>query len=326
MNDRPAFDLLRLTETYEHSVDCVQLIDPDGRLLWVNRPTVDGFGLSEDAVGTDWASHWPEEVAVPLRAACDAQEPAAAHVTAARTTVRDRSVWWDVSIVPVNDPMGWHVGHFVTCRDVTLRETQNGAREILLEEMRHRQSNTLALASTLISLHGRDKPELGTFVDEMSKRLAAMGRAQAVVARRDNPSDGVHDVQGLLGTLVRPLVGPTCELVIDVEPGIVLPASRIDVVGMVLSELAVNSAKHGAFLHGGRVALSVVRTGEGIEFSWQERSDVEVAACQREGGMGQKLMNRFAAIHDGAFEVTWRPRGQLARLMLSDDQTGISAA
>ncbi|PWJ20492.1 PAS domain-containing protein [Jannaschia seohaensis] len=326
MGHRLHDDLRHLTQQLYHASDSIQLVDPDGRILWLNQQSVDQLGLPFDAAGSMLSAHWPDDESRMIRDALQKRPRAATHFTARRQAGDGSSAWWDVAVVPVSFLDGKRCHFVVTCHDVTRRETRNSARDILLEEMRHRQGNTLALASTLMALHARGQPELDVFVDEMGKRLAAMGRAQAIVARQTASDDRVTELSGLLETLVRPLVGPACDLVIDVEPNVTLPADKIDVVGMVLSELAVNSAKHGAFLHGGRLALSVFRTDDGIEFAWQERSNEDVSAHHRKGGLGQTLMDRFASVNDGNFDVTWRPRGQTARLILRDVGLDVPAA
>ncbi|MEM9798328.1 MAG: PAS domain-containing protein [Pseudomonadota bacterium] len=308
-----------IAEVFDHSKDCVKLLSAEGRLLWMNAGgltamELDDFASVKDA---DWSSFWPTESQDLVRRSYDNRPAAPTHFTAFCPTALGSKRWWDVSVVPLDDFDGSLFGFLATSRDVTERVVRSRSREALLQEMRHRQGNTLSLASTLMVLHSRDRPEVSAFVEEMSGRLAALGRAQSVVGNQETDADVDIDLLNLLEVLVRPLVGPDCELNLDIEPGTYLDADNLDAVGMVLSELAVNSAKHGAFNHGGRLALSVSYTNDGVEFTWQERCDRAVAQTRREGGQGQTLMHRIATIHDGTFEVEWRPRGQLARLTLS---------
>jgi PAS domain S-box-containing protein len=314
-------DLTAVKTVLAHSADEVLVVDPRGRLVWANAHARRALPAAGGRLADrDWCDLWPTEAAARIRSALGRVRPAADQFTALRDA-SGRQAWVDLSVVPL-DAGGNHAGYLVTLRDVTERERSSRAREILLEEMRHRQGNTLTLASTLLHVHARSEPGMARFAEEMGRRLAAMGRAQRVVAHENRLREDVGDLGNMLEVLVRPLMGPDCALVIDVEPGVVLPGAKIDVVAMVLSELAVNSVKHGAFLHGGRVALSVVRTDGGIEFDWQERSSADVTVDARGAGQGQALMARFAAVNDGRYEVFWRPRGQLARLILRDEAPG----
>ncbi|KIT14587.1 PAS domain-containing protein [Jannaschia aquimarina] len=314
-----ALSLHSIAAVFDDSRDCVKLISPDGRLLWMNQGGLCAMELEDFELvrGAEWADFWPDETRDRIAAACLNSPPTTTHITAFCPTAKGSPRWWDVSVVPIQGTDGRHGGFIATSRDVTDREMAARTRELLLEEMRHRQGNTLTLAGTLMQVHALGKPELSDFVAEMSQRLAALGRAQNVVGRRDDP-EHVADVHlaGLVRMLVQPLAGPQSDLVISLDPELLLPTEKIDVFGVIFSELAVNTGKHGAFRHGGRVEVSADFTPGGLTIVWSETSLRRVEGTHREGGQGLALMDRIARINDVTFDIEWTDRGQVARLTL----------
>ncbi|MBM2577526.1 PAS domain-containing protein [Jannaschia sp. Os4] len=306
-----------IVAVFEQSEDCVKLVDPDGRLLWMNRNgmcamEIDEFGLVE---GGEWCGFWPEAHAAEVRASYAARPPRPSRFTAFCPTAKGTPKWWEVSVTPVNDPSGAHAGFVAISRDITEREAASRTREVLLAEMRHRQKNTLTLAASLLRLHGRAHPDAAPFVAEMVGRLSALGRAQSVVARAEEAEAPL--LSDLIPTLVEPLRTPGCALDLFVDEGLVLPARQVDVVGVILGELAVNAGKHGAFAEGGRVAVSAQDVGGAIEIAWSETARRAVSATSRAGGQGLDLMGRIAAMNGASFHVEWRADGLRARLVLS---------
>ena len=318
MFDIQCLSIDSIAAVFDDSRHCVKIVSPRGRLLWMNRGglcamEIEAFDLVR---GGDWPGFWPEETRPALRAALSADPPRPVHLTAPCPTAKGAPRIWDVSIVPVRRSDGRPGGFVVTSRDVTEREAAATTREVLLQEMRHRQGNTLTLAGTLMQVHALGRPELGDFVSEMGDRLAALGRAQNVVARPDRGQAEPVAAATLLRVLTQPLAGPGCALTIDVAGDLSIADEAVDVVGVVLSELAVNASKHGAFRHGGRVAVAAAREPGGLLIRWDEEGTRPVARQAREGGQGLALMTRIARVNDAEFDVAWRPRGQVATLFL----------
>lgn len=326
-----------IAAVFDDATDCVKLISRDGRVLWMNRGGLCAMEISDFTAvrGAEWASFWPDGEAARLRDYLSEHRTDSLHFTAQCATARGTQKWWDVSIVPISTPQGQHGGYIASSRDATAREVAARTREVLLQEMRHRQGNTLTLASLLMQVHARGRPELSAFAAEMGDRLAALGRAQALVGQqtrtpgddpaedRDAARDDLIDVARILRVLVQPLAGPKCRLSIDVPPGIALHQDRIDVVGTVISELAVNSSKHGAFRHGGDVRLwTETEPGAQLSIAWHETSRAAVRRHARDGGQGLDLMRRVAEINGGAFDVEWGDKGHMARLRLPSEVRG----
>ena len=315
MLETKSFSMETVAAVFEHSDDCVKLIDPNGKLLWMNANGMCAMEIDDFAMvdGGEWCGFWPDEHVEEVRASYTAATPRMSRFRAFCPTAKGTPKWWDVSVTPVSDTSGRHVGFIAASRDVTESELAARNRELLMAEMRHRQRNTLTLAASLLRLHGRNRPGARDFVDEMVERLHALGRAQSVIAQSNAEC---HDLAELLPTLVKPLAGPDCALEIFAEPGLAIAPSLVDVVGVIFGELAVNAGKHGAFVKGGRVGVTAMRSGGQIEVVWSEVCHAEVSATSRAGGQGLDLMGRIAGMNGAKFTIEWRPKGIYARLLL----------
>ena len=93
-----------------------------------------------------------------------------------------------------------------------------------------------------------------------------------------------------------------------------IAAGQADTIALVVGELAVNSSKHGAIAHGGRIALSSQLDGGDIILVWHEVSKRAVQATTREGGQGLNLINRIVLLRDGAIDLDWQADGLTATL------------
>ena len=316
MLEAQALSMETIAAVFENSEDCVKLIDPSGRLLWMNANGMCAMEIDDfsDVEGGEWGCFWPDEEVDRVRATYMSDRPRPSRFRAFCPTAKGTSKWWDVTVTPVRDVTGRHAGFIAASRDVTELELADRNREVLVAELRHRQRNTLMLAASLMRLHGRSHPEARDFVADMTSRLDALGRAQGVIAQSHEEE---RDLADLLPTLVAPLAGPDCKLDIFVDPDLRIPPAMVDVVGVIFGELSVNAGKHGAFAKGGRVGVTASRNAEGrIEIAWSERSQAEVRRTSRRGGQGLDLMGRISGMNGAAFSVEWRPAGLHARLML----------
>jgi two-component sensor histidine kinase len=73
--------------------------------------------------------------------------------------------------------------------------------------------------------------------------------------------------------------------------------------------LAVNSAKHGALAHGGRLKIGATIAAGKVTIVWHETSSQPVKAQSREGGQGMKLIDRIVRTRRGRLDIAWRPDG-----------------
>lgn len=309
-----------LSHVLEQSSDCVKLIAPDGRLLWMNpnglcAMEIDNFQTIE---GQEWANLWPEENRSIIRQAlASAQSGKVARLEAFCPTAKGRPRWWEVSVAGVKDASGAHAGFISTSRDITQAYVDREALHTLLAEMRHRLKNSFAMVCAMLKSMARGHAEHSAFAEEMVTRIAALATAQTLF----DGEQAASDLGDLLRTLISPfrengrhVVALTCPDRCDVT------RQQADVIALVVGELTVNSTKHGAIGNGGAITLgaevSPVASGTSLSIVWRETSNVPVVATSRSGGQGLALIERLCAARGGTFALEWLERGLVARLDL----------
>ena len=89
----------------DHSGDCIQVLEPDGRVVLVNRP---GLALLEvddpnGLVGDSWTTTWLDDAGLARQAIDDAIAKGEGRFHAFRPTVKGTPKWWDVIVTPIRD-------------------------------------------------------------------------------------------------------------------------------------------------------------------------------------------------------------------------------
>ena len=109
--EREALDAaadLQRSESFNRSIldnsgDCIQVLEPDGRMVLVNRP---GLALMEiddvnALVGQPWTSLWNADATLARQAIDDATNRGDGRFHAFRPTVKGTPKWWDVIVTPI---------------------------------------------------------------------------------------------------------------------------------------------------------------------------------------------------------------------------------
>jgi len=218
-----------------------------------------------------------------------------------------------VSVSPLRRPDGSIDGYIATSRDVTDRVNQSRLREAVSVEMRHRLRNNYVVVGSLLSAYSRGRPEHQGFAREMIDRLTALGIAQTMQA----DGGGTCPLGDLVPALLEPYATPDCPITIGALPELSLGQAHVDALALVLGELAVNSTKHGALSARGTVTVTATVANDRIELTWSERSDRAVAAHQRDGGQGLRLMTRVLASRSGGIDLVWAEGGLDAKVHMS---------
>ncbi|WP_051242769.1 hybrid sensor histidine kinase/response regulator [Azohydromonas australica] len=128
---------------FETSLDCIKLLDLDGRLLQINRNGCRALEVDDFEVlrGRPWPELWPEPVQEAVRCAVQqAREGRSAQFTAPYVSPRGTAKWWDVGVWPVPDEHGEVKAMLAVSRDISelqrsrRKEAATAARlEFLLE-------------------------------------------------------------------------------------------------------------------------------------------------------------------------------------------------
>lgn len=302
-----------LASVLDQSVDCVKLIGLDGDVQYMNANglcamEIDDFRAIE---GRQWADLWPADMRLTildsLRTATAGQP---ARFRAFCPTAKGTPRWWDVTVSPVNGGAGDHAGFLSISRDVTENQTRSEALEIAAAEMKHRLKNTYTMVSSLLIGFARGDATREAYAREMAERLVSLSTAQSLFVS----NDASCDLDQLIPALLAPFDNPACPVVVDGQAGAEVDQGQADAIALVIGELSVNSAKHGALAHGGEVHVDSHSVGGALTIRWTERSNGPVDGRGREGGQGLRLMERIMRARGGAIDFAWKPDGLAATL------------
>jgi two-component sensor histidine kinase len=208
--------------------------------------------------------------------------------------------------------------------DVTGRKQAEEANQLLAGEMSHRVKNLLLVACQLARITSRSAATTADLVQNLTKRLTALGRAHDLV----RPRGGRPVEAALLGDLMTVLLQPYDDT--DGSSGrIRVSVPRMDVgeaaattLALVVHELATNSLKYGA-LSTGRGTLDVgCVSGEGdVAIVWTERGGPPVVEPSAPAGYGSELIRRSMAHQlGGSIAFDWSAEGLIVTLRMPRDR------
>ena len=179
-------------------------------------------------------------------------------------------------------------------RDVTDQKKWEQRRQLLLSELSHRVSNTLAVVQSMSRQMLRTVSSLDEFVEIFEGRLGALARAHNLLVE-------AHWEGAELGRLIRGQLGAylsdDAERLRLLGDPLALPPDFATPFGLVLHELATNAAKYGAFsVPAGSVLLTwTVDEEEGkrrwLKVTWRESGGPSVTAPTKTG-FGGSLIER----------------------------------
>lgn len=298
-----------LSLVLEQSADCVKLVDPEGRMLWMNRNgrcamEIDDFHEFRER---EWVSLWPEESRDLIRSALvEASGGKIARIEAFCPTAKGTPRWWEVSVSPVTTSDGIPAGFISISRDVSQQHADREAQRIVMAEMRHRLKNSFTIVCSMLSSIARGDESNAAFFADMVNRISALARAQTLFEDAQQATD-LHD---LLDTLVTPFRDGARKIVnLDCQQSHEITREQADVIALVIGELTVNSTKHGAIDRGGQIDLTAMTEPDWHVIHWRERSDAKVTATSRAGGQGLSLIQRICKARGGTFDIEWAENG-----------------
>ncbi|MBX6744103.1 MAG: PAS domain S-box protein [Acetobacteraceae bacterium] len=211
---------------------------------------------------------------------------------------------------------GSYLGHVGSVLDIADRREAEERQALLAREMDHRAKNTMAVVRSLVQLSPRNVPP-EEFVAALEGRLSAMARAHGLLAKDRWRGAGLREI--LAEELASWLGGQDGPQVLLDGPMVRLPPDSVQPVGMILHELATNSAKHGALsARGGRVTLTWGGAADGgLWLAWQEAGGPQLARPPQRRGFGSRLIQATARHQlGGAVEFRWEPGGLCCRLQV----------
>jgi PAS domain S-box-containing protein len=189
------------------------------------------------------------------------------------------------------------------------------AKELLLNESKHRIRNTLATVQAIAgqTLHNTPSDELRAFL----ARLQALGEANDLLTVENWDQAPLREV---VRRALKPFEASRDDRIIVDGPSVALPAKSSLLLTMCLHELATNAAKYGALSNGsGQVHVGWELVGNNsdrkVRLSWRETGGPPVTAPQRKG-FGSVLIEQSVVGYGETF-IDFRPDGLRCSLELT---------
>jgi PAS domain S-box-containing protein len=195
------------------------------------------------------------------------------------------------------------------------RMQAEGAKELLLNESKHRIRNTLATVQAIAGQTLRNTPsdELQAFL----ARLHALGEANDLLTFENWDQASLREV---IGRALKPFEASRHDRIIVDGPSVALSAKSSLMLTMCFHELATNAAKYGALSNGtGQVHVGWELLSNGsdrkLKLSWRESGGPPVSVPQRKGFGTVLIEQSFVGYGETLFD--FRPDGLMCSLELS---------
>lgn len=226
---------------------------------------------------------------------------------------KDGTPFWNrLHISPIHADDGTLAYFFGSQIDVTEQrkiEALEASERRLLKEVDHRTKNVLAIVESIVRLSKTDDPHL--YAAAIQQRVQALARVHTLLAESGWSAISLEEV-------VRQQIAPFATRRLKITgPVVMLPAPFVQPFGLVLHELAVNAARHGALLsRRGRIKVEwkAIPNGNRIKFKWIERGAPN-DNIETKKGFGSTLI---AAIIEkqlrGHMERNWTDNGLELRM------------
>ncbi|MCR0983735.1 PAS domain-containing sensor histidine kinase [Roseomonas populi] len=203
-----------------------------------------------------------------------------------------------------------------TVVDITDRKQAEERQALLSREVDHRAKNALSVVQAALRL--TRAPDLPTYARAIEGRVAALARAQTLLADRQwSGADLLTLLRGELdGFLDRDGGGPQAE--VD-GPPVSLPAGAAQPLAMAIHELATNAVKYGALsAPEGRVEVNWTVEGglpDRLRLRWTERGGPALKKSPERRGFGTRVLDGTVRGQlGGTLSLGWRPSGLVCEL------------
>jgi two-component sensor histidine kinase len=192
--------------------------------------------------------------------------------------------------------------HLQAALEEALRE-----RELLVREMHHRVKNNIQMLAAMLHVaQGEmDNPEARSAVDDIGRRVRAIGAIQQILYRTDDLGQASADA--LVGTLTSHLgeILPSSVQIRRDVGDFAVPMEHTLPVALIVHELVTNAAKHG-FRDGRRGCIEVrfQRAGGARELSVRNPGELPAISRPERRASGLGLVRGLVRQLRGAFSVS----------------------
>lgn len=211
---------------------------------------------------------------------------------------------------PIWDDAGMVRGIYLTVVETTAQIEAEARGELLMDELKHRMKNTLAVVQAIVNQSVRRADSKEAVAAIIGAQIAALGRAHDLLTRSVHVEAPLEDViRSSLGS-----GGPYADRLDTEGPEVILSSRASIALTMVLHELNTNAMKYGAFANEhGRVRVDWRIEGEALTLTWRETGGPAVTPPSREG-FGTRLMSALAGDLGGEPAIDYPPEGAVFRL------------
>ena len=292
-----------LATVLDQSEDCVKILDPQGRVDFMNRNGRCSMEIDDfcSIAGQAWETLWPDEAAKDIcESVRDARAGQSSRFEAFCPTAKGTPKWWDVQVSPVRDEDGKVLAILSVSRDVTDRHLAMDSLHTMAYEMRHRLRNAYAVSGAIVLASGREDPDHGEFAEALAQRLNSLSAVQGSLI---DPGER-EQLPALIARIAEAYDSDRTLIRCDDLPAVELGEQAVRLLALVLGELATNSLKHGALRDATPVSVTAEHLDGVVKLDWREPLAAALTAAASPGeGSGFRLMERMARAHRGSFSI-----------------------
>lgn len=214
-----------------------------------------------------------------------------------------KDVVWQAIQDPIYDDSGQVTHVLQRAEDITAQSELETRNRAITFELNHRVKNIMSVVLAIARISGRKAKDLSSFMDNFTKRVEAMSRANDRLAH-DN-WQGLSVEETLLIEL-SPYGTQTGVKYTLSGPMVKLSTDGAKDLSMVVHELLTNAIKYGCFSpRGGELHVSWYDVDDGLRLDWIESCEKEIAEPEGEG-FGSRL---FSLLPNVSIERDFRPKG-----------------
>jgi PAS domain S-box-containing protein len=218
-----------------------------------------------------------------------------------------------ITVSPIKNAAGEIIGASKIARDITEQKRAEEARELLLNEIKHRVKNTLGTVQAIATQTFRTAPR--------AERAAFTARLHALADAHD-----VLTQRSWLGASVRELFEPAIaafrqhdrERVAYNGPEVEISPTNALLLAMIVHELGTNAVKYGALSNDTgavEVAWSLDAGGRRLRIVWRERGGPPVVKPEKRG-FGTEMIERTLRGEQGSAHFDYAPSGLVCTLTM----------
>ncbi len=206
-------------------------------------------------------------------------------------------------------------GQLSAALDGMMDEIARGHQErgLLVEELKHRGKNTLAIVQAIASAtFDTERPGKEALADFIA-RIGALSRAHDMVLQKSAPGD----LERILSEVTQPHCGAGAGRCLFQGPPARLNSRQAQALSLIVHELGTNSVKYGALSRpSGEVIVTWVMDdagpNSGWRIRWEERGGPPVHPPARRG-FGSRLIRAFGA-ELGTASIDFAPAGVVCEI------------